>query len=252
MNATPIKRAIISVSNKTGLLPFATALAEQGIQIYSTGGTGRHLSDSGLQVQDISAYTGFPEMMDGRLKTLHPRVFGGILARRERTDDLAGLVEHGIESFELVVVNLYPFESTVAKADVTEAEAIEQIDIGGPSLVRAAAKNFAWVTIATAPEDYGEILAEIAKEGATTLATRRRLAGNAFRRTAAYDAAITAYFQRGDPTPASDSGFPHEWRCQWQKHASLRYGENPHQQAAVYRDATCARTQSADRNPIAG
>ena len=146
-----IERALMSVSNKSGLAPFAQTLHEQGIEIYSTGGTARHLLDAGVPVRDVSAYTGFPEMMDGRLKTLHPKVFGGILCRHDREDDMQGLAEHGIVSFGLVVVNLYPFQETVANEDVTLEEAIEKIDIGGPSLVRAAAKNHAFVALPPVP-----------------------------------------------------------------------------------------------------
>ena len=154
----PVKHAIISVSDKLGLADFARGLADLGVEIYSTGGTRRHLETSGLTIQDISTYTGFPEMMDGRLKTLHPKVFGGILCRHDRPDDMQGIAEHGIVPFELVVVNLYPFEATIARAGVTPEEAIEQIDIGGPSLVRAAAKNHAFVAIVTSPEQYSAVL----------------------------------------------------------------------------------------------
>ena len=234
MASPKIQRALISVSDKSQLAEFAAGLADLGVEIYSTGGTRSHLEETGLVVQDISSYTGFPEMMDGRLKTLHPKVFGGILCRHDRGDDMEGIAEHGICSFELVVVNLYPFEQTVARTGVTDAEAIEQIDIGGPSLVRAAAKNHAFVTIATDPSQYDEILSELRASGATTLETRRRLAGAAFQRTAAYDRAIADYF-------AGDDGmekFPQQFGRQWRRTALLRYGENPHQQAAVYADAT--------------
>ena len=156
-----IQTALISVSDKSGLVPFAQALGEAGIEIYSTGGTRRHLEAAGIAVSDISAYTEFPEMMDGRLKTLHPKVFGGILARRDHADDLANLEEHEIRRFDLVVVNLYPFAATVADPATTKAQAIEKIDIGGPSLVRAAAKNQAFVTIVTSPDQYETVAAEI-------------------------------------------------------------------------------------------
>ena len=161
MPSPPIRRALISVSDKNGLIEFARGLVEAGIEIYSTGGTRRHLEEGGIEVVDVSQYTGFPEMMDGRLKTLHPRIFGGILCRHDREDDLAALAEHDIHCFELVVVNLYPFQETIAKADVTRAAAIEQIDIGGPSLLRAASKNHERVVVVTDPSDYGWISREI-------------------------------------------------------------------------------------------
>ena len=229
-NASPaIKRALISVSDKSDLVPFAERLVNLGVEIFSTGGTRKRLAEAGLEVRDIADYTGFPEMMDGRLKTLHPKIFGGLLARHDRPDDMSGLEEHGIQTFELVVVNLYPFEQTIARAGVTDAEAIEQIDIGGPSLVRAAAKNHAFTTIVTAPDQYESVLDEIAETGSTTLATRRSLAGAAFAKTANYDAAIADYFARNETGPES-------LRRQWQKKSSLRYGENPHQEASVYVD----------------
>ena len=203
MASPKIQRALISVSDKSNLADFAKGLVEQGVEIYSTGGTRKHLEDAGLTVQDISAYTQFPEMMDGRLKTLHPKVFGGILCRHDRDDDMSGIAEHGICSFELVVVNLYAFEETIAKEGVTDVEAIEKIDIGGPSLVRAAAKNHAFTTIATDPAQYDRILGEVREHGTTTLETRRDLAGAAFEKTARYDRAIADYFSRDC---GSDSG----------------------------------------------
>lgn len=236
MDSPPIQRALISVSDKLGLADFAKGLAEAGVEIYSTGGTARHLRDNDLEVKDISEYTGFPEMMDGRLKTLHPKVFGGILCRHDRDDDMQAIGEHGIASFELVVVNLYPFEATVAREGVTMPEAIEQIDIGGPSLVRAAAKNHAFTTIATAPEQYASILQQVQEQGSTSFELRQQLAGAAFTRTAAYDAAISSYFQ--EQLGASDEVFPENVSIQLQRKAVLRYGENPHQQAAVYSDGT--------------
>jgi phosphoribosylaminoimidazolecarboxamide formyltransferase/IMP cyclohydrolase len=197
MNAIPVKRAIISVSDKLGLADFARGLADCGVEIYSTGGTRRHLESSGLQVQDISAYTEFPEMMHGRLKTLHPKVFGGILCRRDHEEDLQALDQHGILSFELIVVNLYPFEATISRPGVTPAEAIEQIDIGGPSLVRAAAKNHAFVAIVTRAEQYSAVLEEISRQGSVSADLRRRLAADAFALTAAYDRAIAGFFAEG-------------------------------------------------------
>ncbi len=224
-----IQNAIISVSNKEGLTPFAQGLVAAGITIYSTGGTRRHLESAGIAVKDVSEYTQFPEMMDGRLKTLHPKIFGGILCRHDRTDDMGALAEHQIIPFPLVVVNLYPFQQTIAKPDVTDAEAIEQIDIGGPSLVRAAAKNHAFTTIACDPGQYDEILAELKEGQKTSLGLRRRLAAAAFAHTAAYDAAIADYFAQ-----QADSPFPDTLRLNYQREAVLRYGENPHQQGALY------------------
>jgi len=230
MQSPPIKRALISVSDKLGLAGFARGLAAAGVEIYSTGGTRRHLESEGLQVHDISEYTGFPEMMDGRLKTLHPKVYGGILCRHDNPSDMKSLAEHGIVSFELVVVNLYAFEATVARQGVTVAEAIEQIDIGGPTLVRAAAKNHAFTTVATDTEQYSAILQEVAASGATSLELRRKLAGEAFAHTAKYDQAIAGFFAG----QTAEGPFPGTLNLSLRRKAVLRYGENPHQEAAVY------------------
>ncbi|NLX57413.1 MAG: bifunctional phosphoribosylaminoimidazolecarboxamide formyltransferase/IMP cyclohydrolase [Planctomycetaceae bacterium] len=245
MESPAVARALISVSDKVGLVDFARALAQAGVAIYSTGGTAQCLQEAGLTVQEVSSYTGFPEMLDGRLKTLHPKIFGGILARRDRTDDMASLAEHGIVPFELVVVNLYPFEATVARAGVTRDEAIEQIDIGGPSLVRAAAKNHAFVAIATHPGQYAAIQEEIARTGTTSRALRQRLAAEAFAHTAAYDRAIAAYFAKPESTTTESTTtesattelsttFPASLHLCLERKALLRYGENPHQGAALY------------------
>jgi phosphoribosylaminoimidazolecarboxamide formyltransferase/IMP cyclohydrolase len=233
MQSPPVKRALISVSDKTGLAEFARGLAAAGVAIYSTGGTGKFLEDAGVPVRDVSDYTGFPEMMDGRLKTLHPKVFGGILCRHDKPEDMSGIAAHGIVSFEVVVVNLYPFEATVAKAGVTPAEAIEKIDIGGPSLVRAAAKNHAFVAIATNARQYGEILEQVKAEGTTTLKLRTKLAAEAFAHTAKYDQAISAWF--GGHT--AEGPFPGTLNLALTRKESLRYGENPHQRAALYAEA---------------
>ena len=230
MESPPIKRALISVSDKLGLGGFARALAKAGVEIYSTGGTARCLRDEGLEVQEVSTYTGFPEMMDGRLKTLHPKIFGGILGRRDRDDDMAALANHDIVPFEIVVVNLYPFEATIRREGVTKEEAIEQIDIGGPSLVRAAAKNHAHVAVATNPEQYALILQELSEQGATSPQLRQRLAADAFAHTANYDRAIADYFaslEAVEPLPPS-------LNMSLERKSLLRYGENPHQQAALY------------------
>jgi phosphoribosylaminoimidazolecarboxamide formyltransferase/IMP cyclohydrolase len=232
MNApVPVKRAIISVSDKLGLVDFARGLTDCGVEIFSTGGTRRHLQNAGLDVRDISDYTGFPEMMDGRLKTLHPKVFGGILYRRDREDDLQAIEQYEIEPFDLVVVNLYPFEATIARAGVTMPEAIEQIDIGGPSLVRAAAKNHAFVAIVTSPEQYSSVLHEVDEQGGVGDGLRKRLAAEAFAHTAAYDRTIADYFA-GE---ADESVFAPTLSLTLRRKAELRYGENPHQSAAVYR-----------------
>jgi len=233
MDSPPIRRAIVSVSDKTGLLEFARGLAVAGVEIYSTGGTRKALEAEGIPVHDISQYTGFPEMMDGRLKTLHPKVFGGILCRHDNPEDMKALAEHGILTFELVVVNLYPFEATVARPDVSRAEAIEKIDIGGPSLVRAAAKNYAFTTVATNPSQYAAILEEIQAHGRTSLALRERLAAEAFAHTAHYDRVIASYFAG----QTAEVGFPGTLNLSYTRKIVLRYGENPHQRAALYAEA---------------
>jgi phosphoribosylaminoimidazolecarboxamide formyltransferase/IMP cyclohydrolase len=230
MLSPPIKRALISVSDKLGLPGFASGLAAAGVELYSTGGTRRFLEAAGLTVHDVAEYTGFPEMLDGRVKTLHPKIFGGILARHDRPDDLASLAAHQILTFELVVVNLYPFEATIARDGVTFEEAVEQIDIGGPSLIRAAAKNHAFITVATDAERYSEILDQVATQGTTTIDLRRRLAQAAFERTGRYDQAIGDYLaSQVDP-----ERFPRCRHVELRRKEILRYGENPHQQAALY------------------
>jgi phosphoribosylaminoimidazolecarboxamide formyltransferase/IMP cyclohydrolase len=239
MHSPRIQRALISVSDKLGLASFAHGLAAAGVEIYSTGGTASHLREEGLTVHDIAQYTGFPELMDGRLKTLHPKVFGGILCRHDRADDMHALRQHAMASFELVVVNLYPFEATVARDGVTLEQVIEKIDIGGPSLVRAAAKNYRFVTIATDAAQYAEILESINATGSTTLELRQRLAAVAFARTAGYDRAISRYF--ADQGRSEDEPFPEHLVLGLERVITLRYGENPHQRAALYRreDADC-------------
>lgn len=226
-----IRRALVSCSDKLGLIDFAAGLAACGIQIYSTGGTRKHLADHGIETIDVAEYTGFPEMMDGRVKTLHPKIFGGILGRRNNVNDLNAMQDEGICGFELVVVNLYPFEATVSRSGVTREEAIEQIDIGGPSLIRAAAKNHAWVTVATRPEQYSAILSAIESNASTTHSLRRKLAGEAFTMTCNYDQAIADYFR----SEVGGNEFPSHLTLRLERKAQLRYGENPHQKAAVYR-----------------
>ncbi len=230
MESPPLKRALMSVSDKLGLAGFARGLVDVGVEIFSTGGTRRHMESEGIPVRDVSEYTGFPEMMGGRLKTLHPKVAGGILCRHDNPDDMKALADHGIVTFELVVINLYPFEATIAREGVTMAEAIEQIDIGGPTLIRAAAKNHAFATVATSPEQYSSILEEVAADGCTTWELRKKLAREAFACTARYDQAIAAYFAG----QAAEGPFPATLSVAMTRKGVLRYGENPHQQAAVY------------------
>jgi phosphoribosylaminoimidazolecarboxamide formyltransferase/IMP cyclohydrolase len=263
MNSTKIQNALFSVSNKDGLTELARGLAEVGISLYASGGTRKHLEQAGLEVTEVAAYTGFPEMMDGRIKTLHPKIHGGILCRTDHPADMASLAEHGIVPFGLVVANLYPFEQTIARDDVSIPEAIEQIDIGGPTLVRAAAKNHAYTTIACDPSQYGEILKQVQTDGATTPEFRRQLAGAAFAHTSLYDTAIANYFRTIQTEPAKMAGlfntgpakmaglsdgtgaaasaacentkdFPPHLSLSATQKTTLRYGENPHQSAALY------------------
>jgi phosphoribosylaminoimidazolecarboxamide formyltransferase / IMP cyclohydrolase len=226
-----IRRALISCSDKLGLVDFASSLVANGVQIYSTGGTRKHLSDHGIDAIDVAEYTGFPEMMDGRVKTLHPKIFGGILARRDNASDLLSMQEEDIQGIELVIVNLYPFEATVSRTGVSREEAIEQIDIGGPSLIRAAAKNHQWVSVVTRPEQYSAVLLDIIDRGNTSLAMRRKLAAEAFEMTCHYDQAISDYFR----SETSHGDFPANLTVRLERKQQLRYGENPHQKAAVYR-----------------
>ncbi len=232
MTLCPVRRALLSVSDKTGLVEFARALAGLGVELISTGGTRKALADAGLPVRDISEVTGFPEMLDGRVKTLHPKIHGGILAQRDNPQHLATLQAHGIAPIDLVVCNLYPFEATVARAGSTHEDIIENIDVGGPTMVRAAAKNYHDVAIVTDPAQYAEVLQELhANQGALGQPTRARLAAAAFARTAAYDRAISAYF-RSQITPAED--LPAVLDLEFERRQVLRYGENPHQKAAFY------------------
>ena len=204
---TKIQRALISVSDKTGLVPFAQILAKAGIEILSTGGTAKTLREAGLAVKDVSEHTGFPEMLDGRVKTLHPKVHGGLLFIRGNENHEAAVRTHGIQPIDLVVVNLYPFEQTVAKPDVSLHDAIENIDIGGPSMLRSAAKNHDSVTVVVDPFDYSEVAKQISGNGNTTLELRRKLAAKVFARTAAYDGAIAAHLKK-EFQPAPDSSLP--------------------------------------------
>ncbi|MDP8913170.1 MAG: bifunctional phosphoribosylaminoimidazolecarboxamide formyltransferase/IMP cyclohydrolase, partial [Pseudomonadota bacterium] len=225
-----ISRALLSVSDKTGLVELGQALARHGIELVSTGGTSKALREAGLEVRDISDLTGFPEMMDGRVKTLHPKVHGGLLAVRDNPEHIAAMEDYGIGAIDLVVVNLYPFAETVARG-ASRGEIIENIDIGGPSMVRSAAKNHAHVAILTDPEDYAELIETLAATGGmTSLELRKRLAAKAFSATAAYDAAISQWFAFAD----QGQTFPDLLAVTAVRREELRYGENPHQKAALY------------------
>jgi phosphoribosylaminoimidazolecarboxamide formyltransferase/IMP cyclohydrolase len=236
MQSPRIHRALISVSDKQNLAEFARGLHRAGVEILSTGGTRKHLEEAGIPVRDVADYTGFPEMMHGRLKTLHPKIHGGILCRHDQPEDMQAMAEHGIEPIELVVVNLYLFEATVRRPGVTLEEAIEQVDIGGPTMVRAAAKNHAFTTIACSPTQYGEILEQVQAHGCTTPELRRKLAGEAFAHTALYDRAIADYFAGVN----ADGPFPGTLHRGFVRKQVLRYGENPHQLGAVYADAAAS------------
>ena len=224
---------MLSVSDKTGLVPLAQALTAAGVELLSTGGTARALRDAGLQITDLSAYTGFPEMLDGRVKTLHPKVHGGLLYLRGNASHEAAVRQHAIQPIDLVVVNLYPFEQTVARPGVTLADAIENIDIGGPSMLRSAAKNNESVTVIVDPADYGVVAEQITANGNTTMELRHRLAAKVFARTAAYDAAIASHLAEVFE-PASGATIPPSLLIQAPLAQPLRYGENPHQAAALY------------------
>jgi len=248
-NLVKVNRALISVSDKSGIVEFASALRDMGVELLSTGGTYRLLQDSGLEVTEVADYTGFPEMMDGRVKTLHPKVHGGILARRGQDD--AVMTEHGIDAIDMVVVNLYPFAATVAKPDCSLDDAVENIDIGGPTMVRAAAKNHRFVNIVVNASDYAEILAQMQEnDGATSLETRFNLAIKAFEHTAAYDGAIANHF--GKLVPGGSANFARTFNTQFHKVQEMRYGENPHQQAAFYVEANPAEVGIATARQLQG
>ncbi|HZG79988.1 MAG TPA: bifunctional phosphoribosylaminoimidazolecarboxamide formyltransferase/IMP cyclohydrolase, partial [Brevibacillus sp.] len=244
-----VKKALISVSDKTGLIPFARRLAAAGVEIISTGGTAALLKEAGVPVIGISEVTGFPEILDGRVKTLHPNIHSGLLAVRDNEAHQKQLEELNIETIDLVVVNLYPFKQTIAKPDVTFAEAIENIDIGGPTMLRSAAKNHAFVTVVVDSDDYEQVMAEIeaGQDTDTTLETRRRLAAKVFRHTAAYDALISRYLseQVGELLPES-------YTVTYEKAQDLRYGENPHQRAAFYRTPLAAGASIAYAEQLHG
>ncbi|MCS0412076.1 bifunctional phosphoribosylaminoimidazolecarboxamide formyltransferase/IMP cyclohydrolase [Vibrio diabolicus] len=256
-NARPIRRALISVSDKTGIVEFAQALAERGVDILSTGGTARLLAEQGIAVTEVSDYTGFPEMMDGRVKTLHPKVHGGVLGRRGQDDDV--MAKHGINPIDMVVVNLYPFAETVAKEGCTLADAVENIDIGGPTMVRSAAKNHNDVTIVVNAHDYDRVIAEMdANEKSLTLETRFDLAIAAFEHTAAYDGMIANYFGTMVPSYGEnkegdeESKFPRTFNQQFEKKQDMRYGENSHQAAAFYVEANPQEASVSTARQIQG
>ena len=244
----PVRNALISVSDKLGLADLAAGLQSAGVEIYSTGGTRRHLEQSGIKVHDVAEYTEFPEMLDGRVKTLHPKIFGGILAIRDRDDHMDAIENHDIVPFDLIVVNLYPFAATASRPGVSREECVEQIDIGGPSLVRAAAKNYRDVAVATSPEQYGEILEQFDEHHGTTLPLREQLAAEAFEHTACYDRAIADYM-RGDTIGGE---FPSIMSISLRRKMQLRYGENPHQRAAVYVDPNARDANLVSARQISG
>ncbi|TOF66637.1 bifunctional phosphoribosylaminoimidazolecarboxamide formyltransferase/IMP cyclohydrolase [Vibrio parahaemolyticus] len=256
-NARPIRRALISVSDKTGIVEFAQALTERGVDILSTGGTARLLAEQGIAVTEVSDYTGFPEMMDGRVKTLHPKVHGGVLGRRGQDDDV--MAKHGINPIDMVVVNLYPFAETVAKDGCTLADAVENIDIGGPTMVRSAAKNHKDVTIVVNASDYDRVIAEMdANDKSLTLETRFDLAIAAFEHTAAYDGMIANYFGTMVPSYGEnkegdeESKFPRTFNQQFEKKQDMRYGENSHQAAAFYVEANPQEASVSTARQIQG
>ncbi|MDI5921929.1 bifunctional phosphoribosylaminoimidazolecarboxamide formyltransferase/IMP cyclohydrolase [Halomonas sp. LR5S13] len=248
-SSAAVRRALISVSDKTGIVDFARGLVEQGVALLSTGGTFRLLQENGIDVTEVSEHTGFPEIMDGRVKTLHPKIHGGILGRRGQDD--AVMAEHGIDPIDMVVVNLYPFSATVARPDCALEDAIENIDIGGPTMVRACAKNHAHTTIVVDAGDYPRVLSEIAAgDGAVSDATRFDLAVKAFEHTAGYDAAIADYL--GQRVPGGEDGFPRTYNLQFEKKQAMRYGENPHQNAAFYVEADASEASVATATQLQG
>jgi phosphoribosylaminoimidazolecarboxamide formyltransferase/IMP cyclohydrolase len=250
---TALKRALISVSDKKNIIELAQALRRLKIEIISTGGTFRALSEAGIEVTEVADITHFPEMMDGRIKTLHPAIQGGILARRGQDDAI--LAEHSIIPIDLVVVNLYPFADTVRNPNATFSDAIENIDVGGPTMIRAAAKNCAFVTVLTNPEDYTLLISQLETQHSSTNETQRReYAAKAFAHTAAYDAMISDYFGHQTQTTPSTSStpFPATWTPAWKRFSALRYGENPHQSAAIYVPALSTRPSLANTIPLQG
>jgi len=257
MNQRIIRRALLSVSDKSGLIDLARGLQSFGVELISTGGTAKTLADAGLAVRDIAEVTGFPEILDGRVKTLHPKIHGGLLAVRDNPQHAATIAAQGIQPIDLVVCNLYPFEQTVAKPGSTHEEIVENIDIGGPSMVRSAAKNYHDVAVVTSPEQYPGLLEELRQNnGALTLATRERLAAAAFARTADYDRAIGAYFwgraENERPPEKEEGSFPNWLGLYFTRKMTLRYGENPHQPAAFYSQPWITHPCVATAEPLHG
>ena len=245
-----IERALISVYDKTDILEIATTLVQRGVEILSTGGTAQHLRDAGIDILDVSDYTGFPEMLDGRVKTLHPKIHGGLLADWDNTEHSAQTETHGINSIDMVICNLYPFEATVAKPDVTLPEAIENIDIGGPTMIRAAAKNYRHTTVLTEPSQYSQIIADLdANEGCLSEERRFELANAAFAHTAQYDTAISNYLAN---VGSQSDEFTSDVTLRFKKERTLRYGENPHQRAAFYKTETAPGACAAWANQLSG
>ncbi|ART74954.1 bifunctional phosphoribosylaminoimidazolecarboxamide formyltransferase/IMP cyclohydrolase [Sutcliffiella horikoshii] len=240
-------RALVSVSNKEGIVPFVQQLVDLGVEVISTGGTKKVLQDNGVKVIGISEVTGFPEILDGRVKTLHPMIHGGLLAMRDNESHQAQLAEHGITPIDLVVVNLYPFKETISKADSTFEDAIENIDIGGPTMLRAAAKNHKDVAVLVDPSDYEGVISELKESGKVEVATRRRLAAKVFRHTAAYDAMISNYL-----TEAVEEKHPESLTVTFEKKQDLRYGENPHQKAAFYQAPLASEFSIASAEQLHG
>jgi len=244
----PVRRALLSVSDKSGVLELARELLRRNIQILSTGGTAKLLADNGLAVREVGSVTGFPEIMDGRVKTLHPKIHGGLLGRRGIDD--AVMQEHQIEPIDLLVVNLYPFAQTIARAGATYADAVENIDIGGPAMLRAAAKNHTFVAVIVDPDDYTKILAELDASGGTSQETRSRLAAKAFAHTARYDTVVAKYL--ADANGIAAESFPQTLPLVFEKAQELRYGENPHQRGAFYRDPTARGASIATAHCLQG
>ncbi|MDH3626626.1 MAG: bifunctional phosphoribosylaminoimidazolecarboxamide formyltransferase/IMP cyclohydrolase [Acidobacteriota bacterium] len=249
-----VQRALVSVYDKTGVVDFCKQLTKAGVEILSSGGTARLLSEHGVDVVKVADYTGSPEILDGRVKTLHPKIHGGILAARDLESHMADLEKEGIKTIDLVVVNLYPFEQTVATAGVSHGEVVEMIDIGGPTMVRAAAKNHAHVGVVVNPSDYGPIADELQADGGLGETTRRKLAATAFRHTSGYDLAVQTYLERpqNDDSKPEEDAFDERLVVEYSKLQGLRYGENPHQQAAFYRDPLPSAGSLADATQLQG
>jgi phosphoribosylaminoimidazolecarboxamide formyltransferase/IMP cyclohydrolase len=252
MASNEIKRALISVTDKNGIVEFAAGLKSFNVEILSTGGTAALLRKGGIEVRDVSDYTQFPEMMDGRLKTLHPKIHGGILAVRDRAEHTASAKTYGIDMIDLVVINLYQFEDTVARSGCTLEEAVENIDIGGPTMLRAAAKNYPFVSVVTDPADYPKILEEMkATGGKISRETNFALATKTFQLTAHYDAAISNYLGKISPTDGNKE-FPDVVTFQFEKALDLRYGENPHQKAVFYKEKNAPLSAIANARQLQG